>query len=108
MQNIVTRFFVAPLYERRKTRVADPRYSDGRHYILQTSVMARLGRLACPELAEGNSRPTDSKSAPKVSPAARELLTHGTGAMEKNSEVLVARRFKRWGMHWTPRGAQPC
>ncbi len=28
------RLFLAPLYERRKTRVADPRYSSGCHYIL--------------------------------------------------------------------------
>lgn len=42
---------------------------------------------------------------PLVSPQARPLLTHGTGAMEKNSEVLIARRFKRWGMRWTRRGA---
>jgi hypothetical protein len=25
--------------------------------------------------------------------------------MEKNIEVLIARRFKRWGMRWTRRGA---
>ncbi len=77
--------------------------------------MARLGRLACPEPAEGNSRPTDSGPRPvpygaglrpKVSPAARELLARGTGAREKNIEVLVARRFKRWGMRWTRRRAQ--
>lgn len=43
---------------------------------------------------------------PQVSPAARPLLTHGTGAMEKNIEVVIARRFKRWGMRWTRRGAQ--
>jgi hypothetical protein len=42
---------------------------------------------------------------PRVSPAARPLLTHGTGAMEKNIEILIGRRFKRWGMRWTRRGA---
>jgi len=42
---------------------------------------------------------------PQVSPAARPLLTHGTGAMEKNIEILIGRRFKRWGMRWTRRGA---
>ena len=42
---------------------------------------------------------------PQVSPAARPLLTHGTGAMEKNIEVMVGRRFKRWGMRWTQHGA---
>jgi hypothetical protein len=42
---------------------------------------------------------------PQVSPAARPLLTHGTGAMEKNIETLIGRRFKRWGMRWTRRGA---
>jgi hypothetical protein len=42
---------------------------------------------------------------PRVSPAARPLLTHGTGAMEKNIEVMIGRRFKRWGMRWTRRGA---
>jgi len=42
---------------------------------------------------------------PRVSPASRALLTHGTGAMEKNVEVWIARRFKRWGMRWTRRGA---
>jgi|SRR5579872_5763281 len=31
-------FFVAPLYERRKTPVADRRYSSGCHYILQSSI----------------------------------------------------------------------
>jgi hypothetical protein len=41
----------------------------------------------------------------QVSPAARPLLTHGTGAMEKNIEILIGRRFKRWGMRWTRRGA---
>jgi Uncharacterised protein family (UPF0236) len=35
----------------------------------------------------------------------RPLLTHGTGAMEKNIETVIARRFKRWGMRWTRRGA---
>ncbi len=43
---------------------------------------------------------------PQVSPAAHPLLTHGTGAIEKNIEVVIARRFKRWGMRWTRRGAQ--
>lgn len=42
---------------------------------------------------------------PQVSPAARALLTHGTGAMEKNIEIFIGRRFKRWGMRWTRRGA---
>lgn len=42
---------------------------------------------------------------PQVSPASRPLLTHGTGAMEKNIEIFIARRFKRWGMRWTRRGA---
>ena len=41
----------------------------------------------------------------RVSPQARPLLTHGTGAMEKNIETVIARRFKRWGMRWTRRGA---
>ncbi len=49
---------------------------------------------------------TVDRLRPKLSPAARELLTHGTGAMEKNIQVLVARRFKRWGMRWTRHGAQ--
>lgn len=42
---------------------------------------------------------------PQVSAASHPLLTHGTGAMEKNIEVFIARRFKRWGMRWTRRGA---
>jgi hypothetical protein len=42
---------------------------------------------------------------PQVSPEARPLLTHGTGAMEKNVETVIGRRFKRWGMRWTRRGA---
>ena len=42
---------------------------------------------------------------PHVSLPSRPLLTHGTGAMEKNIETLIARRFKRWGMRWTRRGA---
>lgn len=42
---------------------------------------------------------------PKVSEQARPLLTHGSGAMEKNIEVVIGRRFKRWGMRWTRRGA---
>ena len=42
---------------------------------------------------------------PQVSPVARPLLIHGTGAMEKNIEVLLGRRFKRGGMRWTRRGA---
>lgn len=42
---------------------------------------------------------------PQVSPEARHLLTHGTGAMEKNIETVIGRRFKRWGMRWTRRGA---
>jgi hypothetical protein len=41
----------------------------------------------------------------QVSPQARPLLTHGTGAMEKNIETVIGRRFKRWGMRWTRRGA---
>jgi len=43
---------------------------------------------------------------PPVSPQARPLLTHGTGAMEKNLETVMARRFKRWGLRWRRRGAQ--
>jgi len=31
---------------------------------------------------------------PRVSPAARPLLTHGTGAMERNIETVIGRRFK--------------
>jgi hypothetical protein len=42
---------------------------------------------------------------PQVSLQARPLLTHGTGAMEKNIETVIGRRFKRWGMRWTRRGA---
>jgi len=42
---------------------------------------------------------------PQVSVGARRLLTHGTGAMEKNIEVFIGRRFKRWGMRWTRAGA---
>jgi hypothetical protein len=42
---------------------------------------------------------------PQVSPQARPLLTHGTGAMEKNIETVIGRRFKRWGMRWSRRGA---
>jgi hypothetical protein len=42
---------------------------------------------------------------PLVTSAARPLLTHGTGAMEKNIETILGRRFKRWGMRWTRRGA---
>ena len=42
---------------------------------------------------------------PQVSPAARPRLTHGTGAMEKNIEIMIGRRFKRWDMRWTRRGA---
>ena len=42
---------------------------------------------------------------PLVSAASRPLLTHGTGAMEKNIETVIGRRFKRWGMRWTRRGA---
>lgn len=42
---------------------------------------------------------------PYVSPQARPLLTHGSGAMEKNIEIVIGRRFKRWGMRWTRRGA---
>lgn len=41
---------------------------------------------------------------PQVSPASRPLLTHGTGAMEKNIEIFIARHCKRWGMRWTRRG----
>jgi hypothetical protein len=51
-----------------------------------------------------HSLPND-RLRPRVSPAARPLLTHGTGAMEKNIETVVGRRFKRWGMRWTRRGA---
>lgn len=42
---------------------------------------------------------------PLVSPQARPLPTHGTGAIEKNIETVIARRFKRWGMRWTRHGA---
>jgi len=42
---------------------------------------------------------------PQVCPAARPVLTHGTGAMEKNVEIFIGRQFKRWGMRWTGRGA---
>ena len=42
---------------------------------------------------------------PQVSPAWRALLTQGAGAMEKNLEIFMARRFKRWGMGWTRLGA---
>jgi hypothetical protein len=42
---------------------------------------------------------------PHVPAAARPLLTHGTGAMEKNIEIFIGRRFKHWGMRWTCSGA---
>ena len=38
--------------------------------------------------------------------AGRDLLTHGTSVMEKNTETGIGRRFKRWGMRWTRQGAQ--
>ena len=31
---------------------------------------------------------------PQVSPTAHPLLTHGTGAMEKNIDLMIGRRFK--------------
>jgi hypothetical protein len=42
---------------------------------------------------------------PQVSPPTHDLLTHGTGAMEKNIETVIGRRFKRSGKRWTRSGS---
>jgi len=36
---------------------------------------------------------------------AKEVLVSGSGAMEKNIDVVIGRRFKRQGMSWTKEGA---
>jgi len=54
-------------------------------------------------IAADNSAP--DRLRPQVLLAARPLLTHGAGAMEKNLEVMTGRRLKRWGMRWTRPGA---
>jgi hypothetical protein len=40
---------------------------------------------------------------PQVSPQARSLLTHSTGAMDNNVETVIGQRFKRW-VRWTRSG----
>jgi len=36
---------------------------------------------------------------------AQEVLVVGSGAMEKNIELLIGRRFKKRGMSWSRQGA---
>ena len=35
----------------------------------------------------------------------KRVLVCSTGAMEKNIDVVIGRRFKKHGMSWTPKGA---
>lgn len=42
------------------------------------------------------------KEYPEV---AKALFVNGSGAIEKNIEILIGRRFKRRGMHWSEDGA---
>ena len=40
---------------------------------------------------------------------AKNVLVCSTGAMEKNIDVVIGRRFKKHGMSWTTEGANnPC
>jgi len=36
---------------------------------------------------------------------AKRVLVCSTGAMEKNIDVVIGRRFKKHGMSWTTKGA---
>lgn len=42
---------------------------------------------------------------PHLSPAARLVAVHGSGAVEKHIELVIGRRFKGRGMRWSRRGA---
>ena len=42
---------------------------------------------------------------PRLSPAARLVAVHGSGAVEKQIELVIGRRFKGRGMRWTRGGA---
>jgi hypothetical protein len=42
---------------------------------------------------------------PTLSPAARVVAVEGSGAVEKQMDLVVGRRFKGQGMRWTRQGA---
>ncbi|MDI6773703.1 MAG: UPF0236 family protein [bacterium] len=42
---------------------------------------------------------------PRLSPQARLVAVHGSGAVEKHIELVIGRRFKGRGMRWTRAGA---
>lgn len=65
---------------------------------------AKIGDLA--SYIEGNLDGLYGARALKDKVRAKEMLVTSSGAMEKNIEVVIGRRFKRWGMCWTREGAQ--
>ena len=100
----------ARLWKRLRTWVLQGRVSALVRSLRQWGGADARSEAARQELLGYVTRPAQAITAvdrlrPQVSPAARPLLTHGTGALEKNIEVLIGRRFKRWGRRCTRRGA---
>ena len=65
---------------------------------------AKIGDLA--NYIEGNLDGLYGAWALKDKVNSKKMLVTSSGAMEKNIEVVIGRRFKRWGMRWTREGAQ--
>lgn len=65
---------------------------------------ARIGELA--SYIEGNLGGLYGARALRDKVSAKEMLVTSSGAVEKNIEVVIGRRFKRRGMCWTREGAQ--
>lgn len=54
---------------------------------------------------ENNSDGLYASRSLKGSVEAKKVLVSSSGAMEKNMDVVIGRRFKRQGMSWTKEGA---
>ena len=98
------------LWKRRRTWVFQGRVSALVRALRRVVGAAARSEAARQELLGYVRRPAEAITAvdrlrPQVSPAARPLLTHSPGAMEKNLEMMIGRRCKRWGRRWTRRGA---
>jgi hypothetical protein len=90
-------------------------YSGQGEELLRT---VKLARLLCEDrekearirglahYIEGNLSGLYGANLLKDKVEAKEMLVTSSGAIEKNIEVVIGRRFKRWGMCWTKEGAQ--
>lgn len=72
---------------------------------LAQGVQERLERLQAYLESNWNGLYGAHSLLPKLSPAGRQALVVGSGAIEKHNDIVIDRRMKGRGMRWTKKGA---